>query len=41
MNVTDTSRTGNTKVFLSYAQEDKETARYIADAETLRGIYVV
>ena len=38
MNVTDTSRTGNTKVFLSYAQADKETARYIADALKRSGV---
>lgn len=38
MNVTDTSRTGNTKVFLSYAQADKDTARYIADALKRSGV---
>jgi hypothetical protein len=34
----ETKRAGNTKVFLSYAQADKDTARYIADALKRSGV---
>jgi HJR/Mrr/RecB family endonuclease len=36
--VNETKRAGNTKVFLSYAQADKDTARYIADALKRSGV---
>jgi hypothetical protein len=38
MNETDTRKAGTTRVFLSYSQEDKETARYIADELRRSGV---